>query len=128
MKRVYILLTIALSGAVYGQQETQFSNASFNPYVLNPAASGMASVMQFEASYRAQWIGYNGGPNTMSLVGHSPLKTGSNKAHDEYNVEGKSFYGLPERKTGALKHTVGGKFLNDAIGPFAKSWMALTTI
>lgn len=121
MKKKIVLSLLLFVHCSHAQQETQFNNASFNPYVINPAASGMTSVAQFEAAYRSQWIGYNGGPNTVFFTGHSALKTGANKGLEEFNIEGKSFYALPKRKTGAMKHTVGGKLLNDAIGPFAKS-------
>ena len=103
------------------QQESQFANVANNPFYVNPAAAGLYDVMQFEATYRSQWMGYNGGPRTMMFMGNSQIGGKSKKALKEFNIKDESFFGLPERSTGSIKHIVGGKMMNDAIGPFART-------
>lgn len=105
-----------------GQQESQFIQAINNPYMLNPSAAGLSDVMQFEASSRTQWIGYNG-PQTFLLTGNSRIrmKKGGDAVLSEFNVEDKALFASPTVNTGSLKHIVGGRVLNDAIGPFSKT-------
>lgn len=105
------------------QQEYQFANTVNNPFLLNPAAGGMTDVMQFEASTRMQWLGYEGGPKTILLSGHSQI--GFNKAGgktlSEFNVHDEKLFKSPEITTSKNKHVIGGKVWNDAIGPFSKT-------
>ncbi len=105
----------------WSQQEYYFSNTINNPYTVNPAASGMSSVIHIEASGRMQWLGYNGSPRTMLLTGNGQLKTKGKEARTPFNAEDKAFFNQPTRNTGTIKHIIGGKAMNDAIGPFAKT-------
>lgn len=122
MKNLLIII-LGLSGAFsFGQQEMQFTNSINNPYYLNPAAGGMTDVMQFELMGRTQWVGYNGGPRTFMVTSHSQINVGGEeKVLSEYNVADKALFALPKVTTGKIKHVVGGKVLNDAIGPFSKT-------
>lgn len=122
MTRNKIILVIAILISFNGitQQVTQYANIAYNPYIINPAASGLTDVMQFEATGRSQWTGYNGGPRTMTFMGHSQLKS-KNKTLTEYNIDDESFFEAPQVTTGKVKHIVGGILVNDAIGPFAKT-------
>ncbi len=106
-----------------GQQEYQFANTVNNPYLLNPAAGGMTDVMQFEASTRMQWIGYEGGPKTVLISGNSQIgiKRNGGNALSEFNVKNEKLFKNPEITTAKRKHIVGGKIWNDAIGPFSKT-------
>lgn len=121
MNSNYIITALFVFGAFIGkaQQESQFANTSNNPYYVNAAAGGLYDVMQFEATYRSQWMGYNGGPRTMMVMGNSQIRIGSDeKALKEYNVKDKALFGLPKVSTGKTKHIVGGRIISDAIGPF----------
>lgn len=105
------------------QQEYQFANTVNNPFLLNPAAGGTTDVMQFEASTRMQWLGYDGGPKTIMLAGNSQInldKSGT-KTLSEFNVHDEKFFEGPKVTTSKSKHVVGGKVWNDAIGPFSKT-------
>lgn len=121
----YLLLTITciLSGlAANAQQEAHFVNLPNNPYILNPAAGGMSNIIQIESTSRFQWLGYNGGPRSIMLTANSPIKIGTNKnAVDEFNITDDKFFRSPKVSTGNTKHVVGGKFINDAIGPFTRT-------
>lgn len=119
----FLITTLFAVSAFFStaQQESQFANTSNNPFYINPAAGGLYDVMQFEITGRTQWMGYNGGPRTMMVMGNSQIGFGGNKALKEYNVKDKSLFALPTVSTGNIKHIVGGKMINDAIGPFAKT-------
>ena len=114
------ILTLCISHA-FSQQEYYFSNTINNPYAVNPAASGMSGVIQVEASGRMQWAGYSGSPRTMLLTANGQLNTKKSSARTSFNEDNKSFFSNPTRNTGSIKHIVGAKAMNDAIGPFSKT-------
>lgn len=127
MKKLSLLVSLFVAGTVFGQQTSQYGNASFNPFLINPAAGGMSNVMQYELTYRTQWVGYNGGPRTALFAGNSVLKVGSKSTGlGEYNLNDNKFFHLPTRSTGKTKHVLGGLAYNDAIGPFSKTALQVT--
>ena len=120
---IITILTVFLYCNGYAQQESQFINVMNNPYILNPAAGGISGVMNFELSSRTQWMGYNGGPQTFMFTGNSQIKVkkGGDNALSEFNTDDKALFSDPVATTGKIKHIVGGRAMNDAIGPFAKT-------
>lgn len=116
------LIWVGLPGILSAQQETQFVNTVGNPYLFNPAAGGMADVVQLELGYRNQWVSVSGSPQTMYASGHAPISFRAGKRSlSPFNTAGKQLYASPERTTGEIKHVLGGKILSDNIGPFQKS-------
>ncbi len=107
----------------YAQQEANFSQYYQNPYFFNPAASGMTPTMQFDMGFRRQWAGIDGAPVTTYLTGHSEITYDRNEPNviEPFNKKGENVFESPLNKVGKNKHVVGGKFLNDQIGPFAKN-------
>ena len=75
---------------VNGQQDAQLSQYMFNSLAFNPAYAGSAEIFNASALYRAQWVNFEGAPETQVITANSPLK---NK-----------------------KLAVGGSIYNDAIG------------
>lgn len=122
MRYLLIFSAIIFGSTAFSQQEAHFANLPNNPYILNPAAGGMTNVIQIESTSRFQWLGYNGGPRSIMLTGNSPIRIGSgSKAVDEFNITDDKFFRSPKVSTGKMKHVVGGKFINDAIGPFNRT-------
>ncbi|MFT6501665.1 MAG: type IX secretion system PorP/SprF family membrane protein [Crocinitomicaceae bacterium] len=116
------LFALLVTYSASAQQESHYINLTNNPYLLNPAAGGMTSTFNVEATSRTQWLGYDGGPRTMAIVGNSPVRFGKGeKVLKEYNPEGKAFYKAPERTTGSMKHVLGGIAMTDVIGPFNRT-------
>ncbi len=115
------LIVFSLNG-LNAQQESHYINIANNPFIINPAASGLTDVMQLELTSRAQWIGYGNGPRTMILNGYVPVKIGnSGTERGEYNEEDKALFESPERSVGHIKHVLGGKAMHESIGPFLKT-------
>ena len=121
----YLLVAtiICLSGEGFAQQEGHYLNMASNPFMLNPAAGGLSGVAHIELSSRNQWTGFSGGPRSVLLVGHAPLKVrkSADGAVGEFNSDNAMLFQSPERSTGRMKHVIGGKAMYDAIGPFAKT-------
>ncbi|MCS7086742.1 MAG: type IX secretion system membrane protein PorP/SprF, partial [Bacteroidia bacterium] len=65
-----VFLTFACAWA---QQDPQFSLYMFNQQALNPAYCGAPRAPQIVAGGRAQWIGIDGQPNTVTLTGNMPV-------------------------------------------------------
>jgi type IX secretion system PorP/SprF family membrane protein len=58
----------------YGQQTPIYSQFFLNPYVYNPAFAGQNGRSVAFLSYRKQWIGIDGAPETSTLSFHTPAK------------------------------------------------------
>lgn len=119
---IFAALLLGVNAAM-AQQEGQYLNLATNPFMVNPAAGGLSDVLQLELSSRRQWLGYEGGPRSLFLVGHSQFKVGKseNAVLNEFNSANATLFQSPERTVGKIKHVVGGKALYDAIGPFMKT-------
>ncbi len=60
--------------ASYGQQTPIYSQFFLNPYTYNPAYAGDAGRSVAFLSYRKQWIGIDGAPETSTFSFHTPMK------------------------------------------------------
>ena len=88
MKTIFntTMLTLALAFGSIAQQEYQFANTAFNPFLLNPAAAGLTDVAQFDVIARTQWLGYDGAPRTFLVSGSSQLNFSPTGGLSEFNV------------------------------------------
>jgi type IX secretion system PorP/SprF family membrane protein len=86
----------------HAQQNPQFSQYLQNPFVLNPAMTGVEDYIDLNASYRQQWTGLEGAPRTTTFSLNSPLNliNGELQPH-----EGETHQGL------------GAFFYTDNVGP-----------
>ncbi len=69
MKKKNILVSGLLLAtiAVNAQQTVRFSNYLFNKMIINPAAAGSNDYIEIMGSYKKQWVGFNGSPQTSFL-------------------------------------------------------------
>jgi len=69
MKKHFILFSLTLSIGItaFGQQTVRFSNYLFNKMIINPAAAGSNDYIEILGSYKKQWVGFNGSPQTSFL-------------------------------------------------------------
>lgn len=107
------------------QQEYQFGNYTHNPYLFNPAAGGLTDFTQVDIGYRNQHISSDGNPVTMYASGHTQLY-GKGNSGKVFNPDGVSMYAPPLNSVGKFKHVIGGRLVNDAIGPFQKTGVMAT--
>ena len=96
MKRVVLLILIQISIHVtlFAQLDGQVSQYMLNPSGFNPAAIGMAGMLDITGQHRLQWIGMPNGGSTTWFTLHTPLKLGGDK------------------------HRIGLRFGNDRVGQF----------
>jgi len=58
---------------MFAQQDTQTSMYFFNPLQFNPAYAGSRGTLNITGVTRAQWIGWDGAPNSQFLSVHAPV-------------------------------------------------------
>ena len=73
MKKLLPLVLLAISLQAAAQQDPIYSQYMLNPLVINPAYAGLSNNLNVTGSYRIQWIGVEGQPNTFNLNGSSSL-------------------------------------------------------
>lgn len=64
---------LSLSGTMTAQQYPLFSHYVVNSFAFNPAIAGTADMVDIRATYRTQWVGIDGNPETGYLSGHGKL-------------------------------------------------------
>ena len=67
------LISLFIGGTLHAQQDPQFTQFRFQPFLFNPAAAGSVHGFDLTALVRAQWVGLEGAPQSQTLTGHLPL-------------------------------------------------------
>ena len=70
---VYAGLLLFFTAPVLGQQRPHYTQYILNNYILNPALSGIENYTDVKLSYRNQWVGFPGAPQTMYASVHGPI-------------------------------------------------------
>ncbi|MFP4620998.1 MAG: type IX secretion system membrane protein PorP/SprF [Bacteroidales bacterium] len=66
------LLFFASAGITKAQQMPQYTQYTWNDYMINPAVAGTHNYLQVRAFSRMQWMGINGAPQTHSISVYGP--------------------------------------------------------
>ncbi len=75
MKRVpciLLLIVLAGTGGVLGQQMPHYTQYMFNDFVINPAIAGIYDYYQIRTNHRFQWVGLVDPPVTNSIAFYGP--------------------------------------------------------
>jgi type IX secretion system PorP/SprF family membrane protein len=110
--RRLLLVAVLASGATrpgQAQQQAQYSQYMNNNYILNPGVAGSEDYIDIKFSYRTQWTGLEGKPNTYYASLHSSL--------DRWRSQSKRTMGDWRRSF----HAVGGLAYNDVTGPTSRA-------
>lgn len=60
-------------GQAHAQQNSQYTQYMYHMSSINPAFAGSREVLSAVASYRTQWVGLEGAPETLLFSANSPL-------------------------------------------------------
>ena len=71
------LCTTLMCNVLSAQHSPVISQYMLNGLPLNPAFAGSRDALSMAASYRNQWVGYDGAPVTQTFSIHTPLKNES---------------------------------------------------
>ena len=98
-KSRYLLFFMLVSGPLFSQQLTQYSQWSTNHFALNPAHAGIKNCLEVHSLVRMQWVGFDGAPKSGFFNLSLPL---------------------PSKRTHFLsaRHGFGIRFEADQIGPY----------
>lgn len=122
MKKLLLLLSMAVSLAGTAQQRPHYTQYILNNYILNPALSGIENYVDLKLSTRDQWVGLNGAPKTMYLSVQAPIgkkdyrTTSTSFQMPGDNPRGRNYW---ENYTAAdPHHGIGLTVFNDKTGSF----------
>lgn len=105
---IFTLLISLATNFCFGQQRPQYTQYMVNSYLLNPAVTGINDNKIIKSGYRAQWVGFEGAPQTYFISGHAPI----NKIDD---------ISARRIKKKLNHHGIGGYIFSDATGPTSRS-------
>ncbi|AKD05546.1 hypothetical protein PKOR_05810 [Pontibacter korlensis] len=77
MKKLLVLIGIALAPSAFAQQAPQYSQYIFNELVVNPAYAGSKEITSINGTYRTQWTGLQGAPTSQTLSVDGPTNNKS---------------------------------------------------
>jgi type IX secretion system PorP/SprF family membrane protein len=100
-----------------GQQLPQSSLSSLNPFLVNPAFSGINDYTDVRMGHRRQWVGFDDAPVTTSLTANLPLGAGekvSNRVNSpRYSSRSAAPVSAPE---GTIRWGAGAQLVADQTG------------
>lgn len=73
MKNLMIIPLVLICGCAMAQQDPLYAQYINNPFVINPAYAGYTKDLNVTVSYRHQWAGLEGSPQTFNANGHLSL-------------------------------------------------------
>ncbi len=68
-----LLLVMGVMLHSTAQQRPHYTQYIINPYILNPALTGIENYTDIKLSYRNQWVGFPGAPQTIYATVHAPI-------------------------------------------------------
>lgn len=123
MKRLTLLLLILGSFSAQAQQDPLYAQYMNTPMLINPAYAGFTHDLNGSVSYRKQWAGFDGSPETMNASGHIALNNNRmgagimlmrDKIGSDRTTEAQLTYGyhLPVKEDMLLSFGLQGGFIN----------------
>lgn len=124
MKRIINTCIVILGTAMLatGQQKPHYTQYVVNPFIINPAITGIDNYTDLKMSVRDQWVGIKGAPMTSYLTVQGPIgKKDYRTSSTSYRIPGQNPRGQYywENYTAAEPHHgIGMTIMNDRTGSF----------
>jgi type IX secretion system PorP/SprF family membrane protein len=77
VRKIFIITALFIfgfAGIAKAQQMPQYTQYTWNDYMINPAVAGTHNYLQVRAFSRMQWLGISGAPQTYSISVYGPTK------------------------------------------------------
>lgn len=121
MKRVVLFAWFCcLLMHVMAQQRPHYTQYIINPYIINPALTGIENYTDIKLSYRSQWVGFPGAPQTVYATMHTPIgKEDYRNGPTSFEVPGENPRGKQyweDYSAAAPHHGVGATLINYKTG------------
>lgn len=71
---VFTLLVLACARLAVAQQDPLYAQYLNTPMVINPAYAGFTKDVNLAITFRKQWAGFDGSPETLHASGHTALR------------------------------------------------------
>lgn len=123
MKTTVVICLIVMTGLLVktnAQQRPHYTQYILNNYIINPALTGIENYTDVKLSYRNQWVGFPGAPQTIYASVHAPIGKGDYRTSATSfqvpgdNPRGKSYW--EEYTAAEPHHGVGGSIVNFKTG------------
>jgi len=79
MKKIYTILILLWTNNLFAQQVPTYNQYVLNPFLINPAATGIDKYHKVMLTVRNQWSGIQGSPTTAFLAGSMPIGNTDNR-------------------------------------------------
>jgi type IX secretion system PorP/SprF family membrane protein len=90
-KNVWILLVVFWGLGAQAQQRPYYTQYIMNNYIINPAITGIENYTDVKLSYRNQWVGIEGAPQTFYFTIHTPIgKKDYRQTPTSFDMEGEN--------------------------------------
>lgn len=112
-KKFFLCIVAFAAGysVVFSQEPSLYRNSYLDPFIINPACTGVDYYPKAHASVESQWLGFPGTPTTFRVTGNSKL--GRFGFYDPKGMVNKGPLKLKERVG------IGAAFYNDINGPLS---------
>jgi type IX secretion system PorP/SprF family membrane protein len=112
------------------QQRPHYTQYILNNYIINPALTGIENYTDIKLSYRNQWVGFPGAPQTIYASVHAPIgKKDFRTSATSFGIPGENPRGKAywENYTAAEPHHgVGGSIINYKTGYINRVYATLS--
>ena len=125
MKKIYLIVALALPFFALSQQDVQFSQYMFNQIYYNPGVAGSGGAICINGLHRSQWVGFEGAPTTQNINANIPIRSigggiGVSIINDQIgffnNISARLMYAYQlELGDGSLGFGIGASFLNKSL-------------
>lgn len=115
-----LMLFVVLFVHSFAQQRPHYTQYILNNYIVNPALTGIENYTDVKLSYRNQWVGFPGAPQTAYISVHAPLgkqdyrTTATSFQIPGQNPRGKAYW--EEYTAAEPHHGIGGSIINYKTG------------
>lgn len=69
----FALFFLLWAGKGFSQQDSQYTQYMYNTSTINPAYTGVRELLSINTTYRNQWVGLEGAPETLAFSMNSPV-------------------------------------------------------
>lgn len=118
LKMLIVLMLFVIT--VNAQQKPYYTQYILNPFIINPAVTGIENYTDLKLSYRNQWTNIPGAPQTMYFTLHGPIgKADYKTTPTSFEPSGTNSIGndwFEENVTSPNHHGVGLTIINDKTG------------
>src|SRR5689334_13844249 len=124
MKKILTAVVLICGGLIAtAQQRPHYTQYVINPYIINPAITGIENYTDLKLAVRDQWVGLSGAPKTTYLTIHAPIGKGDDYATSatSFDVPGQNPRGEAYWRSYTAAephHGVGLSVINDETGSF----------